>query len=92
MIPHSEATGIHCPIGLYEKCEGEIARLTEAINHLPTVPEKMLAAQDLRECVAVLLGCAAYDEGNQNCGLCRKVATLRDKTISVIQKAGALAH
>lgn len=92
MIPRREATGIHCPIGLYEKREGEIARLTEAINHSPTAPDKIIAAQDLRECVAVLLDCTAYDEDNLNCRLCRNVATLRDKTISIIEKAGALAH
>jgi hypothetical protein len=92
MNPRREAAGIECPIGLYEKYEGEIARLTEAINHSPTAPEKILAAQDLRECVAALLDCAAYDEDDLNCRLCRNVATLRDKTASVIEKAGALAH
>ena len=31
--------GIHCPIGLYEKHDGEIVRLTEAINRSPTAGE-----------------------------------------------------
>lgn len=31
--------GIHCPIGLYKKHDGEIVRLTEAINRSPTAGE-----------------------------------------------------
>ena len=40
MTPRGAPSGIHCPIGLYEKHEGEIARLTAAINRSPTAHEK----------------------------------------------------
>jgi len=90
MTPRSAPSGIHCPIGLYEKHEGEIARLTAAINRSPTAHEKAQAARDLHQAVAVLLDCSAYDEDNLNCRMCREVATLREKTAAVVEKIGAL--
>ncbi|MFI5021046.1 MAG: hypothetical protein ACHQRJ_05265 [Alphaproteobacteria bacterium] len=90
MTPRGAASGIHCPIGLYEKHEGELARLTEAINRSPTAHEKAQAAHDLRQSVSVLLDCDAYDEGNLNCRMCREVAILRNKTAAVVEKIGAL--
>lgn len=92
MIESRAPAVLNCPTGLYDRNKVEIARLTEAINRSPTPPEKIHAAQDLRDCVAVLLDCPDFDEDNLNCRLCRETATLRDKTASVIEKAGALAH
>ena len=90
MTPRGASAGIHCPIGLYERHEGEITRLTEAINRSSTAHEKARAAHVLRLSVSVLLDCDAYDEGNQNCRMCREVAILRNKTAAVVEKIGAL--
>ena len=85
-------TVIHCPIGLYDRYEGEIARLTEALNQASEVPTKVHAAHDLREAVAFLLACSAYNKDDLNCRLCRRVAALREKTASLVENVGALAH
>lgn len=90
MTPHSVGY-VRCRIGLYEKNADEIARLTIAINRSSTLPERMHAAQDLRACVEVLLGCSAYDPNDANCSLCRQIMTLRDKTAAVVEKACRLA-
>ena len=92
MNPRRETAAIHCRIGLYDKYDDEIVRLTAAINRSPTAPEKILAAQDLRICVAVLLDCTAFDEHDLNCRLCRNIATLRDKTASAIEKTSVLVR
>ena len=91
MSPH-DATAIHCPIGLYDKHEAGIERLTEALNHAPDAWAKAHVAAELREAVAVLLDCDAYDPDNLNCRLCRNVAALRDKTAALVEKVGSLAH
>lgn len=76
--------GIHCPIGLYEKHDGEIVRLTEAINRSPTAGEMAQAAHDLRQRASVLLDCRAYDDNDPNCRMCRDISSLREKTASVV--------
>ncbi|MFI5016040.1 MAG: hypothetical protein ACHQAY_27205 [Hyphomicrobiales bacterium] len=90
MTSRGTSSGIHCPIGLYERHEGEIARLTEAINRSPTAHEKARAAHDLRQSISLLLDCDAYDEGNLNCRMCREIAVLREKTAAVVEKMGPL--
>lgn len=90
MIPRTEGVGIQCRIGLYEKNEAEIARLTAAVNRSQTAPERIHAAQDLRASVAPLLACGAYEPADQNCGLCRQIMSLRDKTAALVEKASAL--
>lgn len=90
MTPRGAFSGIHCPISLYEKHEGEITRLTEAINRSLTAHEKARAAHDLRQRVSVLLDCDAYDEANLNCRMCREVAILRKKTAAIVEKMAAV--
>lgn len=92
MSPRHAFSGIRCPIGLYEKHEGEITRLAEAINRSPSAQEKARAAHGLRQSVSVLLDCGAFDGGNLNCRMCREVAILRKKTAAVVEKLGALGR
>lgn len=81
--------GIHCPIGLYEKHDGEIVRLTEAINRSPTAGEMAQAAHDLRQRAFVLLDCRAYDDNNLNCRMCRDLSAWREKTAAVVEQMTA---
>jgi hypothetical protein len=81
---------LNCPIDLFPKQEMEIARLTSSINQAPTAARKSPFAQSLLETVTVLLDCAAYDEDNPNCGLCRNISELRRKTANLVMAAGRL--
>ena len=51
----------------------------------------MLAGR-LRDAVAMLLDCAAYDEATPDCRLCRQVSSLRDRTATLVQRAAGLAE
>jgi len=81
---------IHCPISLFATQEGEVIRLTQAINQAPRAAEKAVWAQALIEEVDLLLGCEQYDEENLNCRLCRQFSELRRKTAALIVRAGQL--
>jgi hypothetical protein len=84
MMPRRACTGIDCPIGLYERHDGEIRRLTQAINGSSTVSEMSRAAHDLRQHACVLLDCRAYDGNDPNCRMCRDISAWREKTASVV--------
>jgi len=90
MTSRCASAGIFCPIGLYQKHEGEIARLTEAINRSPTADEMARAAHDLRRHASVLLDCRAYDENDLNCRICRDLSILRERTASVVEQMTSL--
>ncbi|MGC9953328.1 MAG: hypothetical protein ABSD21_03515 [Rhizomicrobium sp.] len=92
MTPQSSSPRIACPSGLFDGCEKEIGRLTEAINHASAPEEKGRLARELLENVATLLDCNAYDRDDFNCRLCRELSTLRHKTAAVIDKATALGR
>ena len=81
---------ISCPIGLFARQEGEVNRVTQAINQAPRAAEKAVWAQVLVEAVDVLLGCEQYDEGSQHCRLCRQFSELRRKTAALVVRAGQL--
>jgi hypothetical protein len=81
---------IHCPIGLFPRQEGEIARLTQEINQARTAAEKAPWAQALIKAVDVLLDCEQYDEESLSCRLCRNFSELRRKTAALVVKAGRL--
>lgn len=81
---------IRCPIGLFPRQEGEIARLTQEINQARTAAEKAPWAQALIEAVDVLLACEQYDEESLDCRLCRNFSELRRKTAALVVKAGRL--
>ena len=81
---------IRCPSGLFARQEGEVVRLTQAINQAPRAAEKAVWAQVLVEAVDVLLGCEQYDEGSLHCRLCEELSQLRHKTAALVVKAGQL--
>ncbi len=81
---------IRCPIGLFARQEGEVMRLTRAINQAPRAAEKAVWAQVLVEAVDVLLGCEQYDEGSLHCRLCQEFSELRRKTAALVVKAGQI--
>lgn len=84
--------GIVCPIGLFGQIEREVEDITAAINRAPSAVEKAPLARKLRDAVAPLLDCKAYDGENANCGLCREFSALRDKTAAVVEQAARLAR
>jgi hypothetical protein len=86
MTPRRPHAGVHCPIGLYEKHDEEITRLTQAINRSSTAVEMGRAACDLRRHACVLLECRAYDDKNMNCRICRDLSGWREKTASVVEQ------
>ena len=93
----SEARGkteIQCPIDLFEPQEVKIKALTKAMNAAPNAVGKVRYAHELLDEVAVLLTCTSYDGANLNCDLCRSFSELRQRTASLIIKAGtgAAAH
>ena len=81
---------ISCPTGLFARQEGEVMRLTGAINQAPRAAEKAAWAQVLVEVVDVLLECEQYDEGSLHCRLCEEFSELRRKTAALVVKAGQL--
>ena len=83
-------SGVACPIRLFARQEGEIIRLTQAINQAPRAAEKAVWAQVLIEEVDLLLECEQYDESSPDCRLCRQLAELRRKTAALIVRAGQL--
>ena len=83
-----QQTGIHCPIGLFEQQESKIEALTEAINAAHGAAEKMPQARMLIDEVHVLLDCASYDRGNENCRLCHSFSDLRMKAARLIVRIG----
>ena len=89
MMPRRACTGIDCPIGLYQRHDGEIRRLTDAINGSSTVSEMSRAAHDLRQHACVLLDCRAYDDDNLNCRMCRDLSAWREKTAAVVEQMTA---
>jgi hypothetical protein len=86
MTTRSACLGIRCPIGLYEKHNGEIRRLAQTINRSSTAAEMALGAHDLREHASALLNCRAYDENDVNCRICRELSAWRKKTASVVEQ------
>jgi hypothetical protein len=86
MTPRRAHAGVHCPIGLYERHDDEITRLTQAINRSSTAVEMAWAAYDLRQHACVLLECRAYDDNNMNCRICRDLSVWRAKTASVVEQ------
>jgi len=89
MMPRRACAGIDCPIGLYEHHDGEIRRLSRAINRSSTVSEMARAAHDLREHASVLLNCHAYDGKDPNCRMCRDISSWREKSASVVEQMTA---
>jgi len=85
------SAGILCPIGLYRKHEGEIARLTDAIKRSSSAGEMARAAHDMRHHVSALLNCRAHDEHDVNCRMRRDLSTLREKTAGVVEQMTALS-
>lgn len=83
---------IDCPIGLFGQVEPQLADLTAAINRAANVLDKARLAGDLRDALAALLQCDAYDGDNADCRLCREFSQLRDKTAAVVQQAARLAR
>lgn len=84
-------TGIHCAIGLFDRQEEQIARLTGEINQATTALEKAARAQRLAEAVDVLLACERYDKRSRDCCLCRNFSELRRKTAGLVIRAGRLS-
>ena len=89
MTPRRAYAGVNCPIGLYEKYDDEITRLTQVIDQSSTAVEMAQAAHDLRRQVSVLLECRAHDENNVNCRICRDLSVWREKTACVVEQMTA---
>lgn len=83
---------IVCPIALFGPVEREVRAITDAMNRASDLGEKAVLAGRLRDAVATLLDCAAYDEATPDCRLCRQVSSLRDRTATLVQRAAGLAE
>jgi hypothetical protein len=90
MIGTSLQSRIQCPIDLFEPQEAKIESLYNAINAARMASEKALNARRLIDEANILLDCVSYDRANQNCWLCRNIAELRLKTVSLVVRAGAM--
>lgn len=88
----SSSPQIECPIGLFGQVEPRVADISADINRAANVLDKARLAGDLRDALAPLLECDAYDRGNTNCRLCREFSELRDKTAALIQQTARLAR
>jgi predicted transcriptional regulator len=73
---------VSCP--KYLEMERVIGELTEEINSTQDVSLKAVKAQKLSQMADALLSCKDYDEGNWNCGNCRRVASLRKDASQII--------
>ena len=73
---------MNCPT--LQKQEAVIRNLADRINRAEGVSEKAGIAEEMQKEVAVLLSCLAYDEEKADCGNCRFIANLRDKTARLI--------
>lgn len=79
-------SNIDCPIDLFPKQESKIQELTQRINEAKKIQQKAERAHALREEVAVLLRCSAFDEGNVHCANCQAISGARNKTATLILK------
>jgi len=73
---------MNCPT--FQKQEAVIKNLTDRINRAEGVSEKAGIAEEMQKEVAVLLSCLEYDEEKADCGNCRFIANLREKTARLI--------
>jgi len=73
---------MNCPTFL--KQEAVIKDLADRINRAQGVSEKAGIAGEMLKEVAVLLSCLEYDEEKADCGNCRFIANLREKTARLI--------
>jgi hypothetical protein len=73
---------MNCPT--FQKQEDVIKNLTDRINRAEGVSEKAGIAEEMQKEVAVLLSCLEYDEEKADCGNCRFIANLREKTARLI--------
>jgi len=80
---------IDCAV--FQKRETAIEDITAKINRAEGVEEKVVFAPELQKEVDVLLSCSDYDENSLDCKNCRFIATLRNRTASLIMKAKKLA-
>jgi hypothetical protein len=71
-----------CPTFLKQKAV--IKDLADRVNRAERVSEKTGIAEEMRKEVAVLLSCLEYDEEKADCGNCRFIANLREKTARLI--------
>jgi hypothetical protein len=73
---------MRCPTFL--KQEAVIKDLAYRINRAQGVSEKAGIAEEMQKEVAVLLSCLDYDEKKEECGNCRLIANVREKTAGLI--------
>jgi len=86
---HKEQTKISCQI--FNKQEPAISRITEEINKARGVQEKAWWAEELLKEVKILLECPQHDDAKLDCINCRTICELRNRTASLVLKAGKLA-
>ncbi|MDO9530246.1 MAG: hypothetical protein Q7J27_13965 [Syntrophales bacterium] len=77
----SQAT-MGCPT--FQKQESIIRDMTDRINRAEGMSEKAGIAEEMQKEVAVLLSCLEYDEEKVDCGNCRFIANLREKTARLL--------
>jgi len=73
---------MNCPT--FQKQEAVIKSLADRINRARGVSEKAGIAEEMQKEVAVLLSCLDYDGKKAECGNCRFIANLREKTLRLI--------
>jgi hypothetical protein len=73
---------MNCPN--FQKQEAVIKALADRINRAEGVAEKAGIAEEMQKEVAVLLSCLEYDEERAECGNCRFIANVREKTARLI--------
>ena len=73
---------MNCPI--FQKKEAVIKNLADRINRTQGLSEKAGIAEEMQKEVTVLLSCLEYDNKRTDCGNCRFIAKLREKTARLI--------
>ena len=73
---------MNCPT--FQKQEAVIKSLADRINRAEGVSEKAGIAEEMQKEVTVLLSCLEYDKEKTDCGNCRFIANLREKTARLI--------
>ena len=73
---------MNCPT--LQKQEAVIKNLADRINRAEGVSEKAGIAEEMQKEVTVLLSCLEYDKKKTDCGNCRFIANLREKTARLI--------
>ncbi|MGO9023547.1 MAG: hypothetical protein ACLQIQ_04445 [Beijerinckiaceae bacterium] len=86
---YKSASGLFCPIGLFQREEAEIESATGKINAAFSSVERALHARTIVEATKLLTSCTHFDPASLHCRLCRNFSNLRAKTAELLIQAGS---